>query len=88
MLLGVGSASQVAFPVFGGTLLVQFLPVTIPLLLGGTTGVAGAGSASLPVPLSTDPSTVGVNLNFQAWLLDAGASFGLSHTNAIEMWIG
>lgn len=85
--VGVGPSSKTSVPFAGGTLLVQ-PTVAVPLLLSGAVGVPGAGSSSLPLSIPSLPSLVGANLNFQAVFVDAGAAFGLSMTNGLEMWIG
>ena len=87
MLLGSGLASQVSIPVLGGTMLV--LPaVSLPVVLGGSVGVAGDGTSSLPLTIPASASVIGVNLNFQAVFVDAVAPAGLSMTAAVDMWIG
>jgi hypothetical protein len=73
--------------VLGGTLLVVPL-VTLPVALGGALGAPGAGTFALPLVLPGSPSTVGVNLNFQALFFDAGTPAGVSMSNAVELWIG
>jgi hypothetical protein len=84
---GVGIGNYVQLPLLGGTLYV--LPsVTQPLQLGGASGVAGAGSASVPLAVPSDSSLVGIDLRFQAAVLDAGAAFGVALSNAVEFWIG
>ncbi len=81
VLIGAGPASQIATPLFGGTLLV--LPFTsIPVTLGAT------GANSLPLTIPNDAALMGENYNFQGLLLDPGASDGISMSNAVELWIG
>ena len=86
MLLG-GPGSKASLPLLGGTLLVVPTAV-LPLMVGGTAGVPGAGFGSRELDLPHMPSLLGTNLNFQAVLMDAGARMGLSMTNAVELWIG
>ncbi len=100
LFIGVGPSSKIELPLPGpletgrasgieqpATALVR-PDVVLPIRLGGAPGVPGVGNGSVPFVLPANPSLVGVNLNFQAVLLDAGAPLGVSMTNAIEMWIG
>ncbi len=57
-----------------------------PVVLGGASGVAGAGSALVPLP-SLWP-LIGRTFTFQAILTDPGSSVGLSATNGLEMRFG
>ena len=87
LLLGAGPASKIALPLWDGTLLVS--PATsIPFALDGSAGAPGEGSASLPFPIPDHAWTVGVNLNFQVILVDPAATFSLTMTGGLEMWIG
>ncbi|MEM7203052.1 MAG: sialidase family protein [Planctomycetota bacterium] len=86
VVAGVTSASQVALPFLGGTLLVA-PSIATAIFLGPPTG-PGAGSFSLPLDLPLLPGLVGVNVNFQALLFDPGAAGGVSMSNAVELWIG
>lgn len=84
---GVGIGNYVQLPLLGGT--VYVLPSVMQVLqLGGAGGVAGAGSASVSLAVPSDPSLVGVDLRFQAAVLDAGAASGIALSNAVELWIG
>jgi hypothetical protein len=86
-LLGIGPGSKAQLPFLGGTLLVA--PITsIPFMLDGTAGVAGTGSTSLPITLPNDESIVGVELNFQAFIGDAGGTNGFALSNGVELVIG
>lgn len=78
-ILFVGLA-QGAFPFKGGTFLVDAIGLQIPVTVGGTPGVAGAGSLPLPVVL-TDPVFAGLDLYMQAGFVDAFAVHGVSLTN-------
>jgi hypothetical protein len=80
---GLGTLDQ--FPVFGGHFYVDlsqpFVPVTI--VLGGTSGVPGAGTLSIN---GIDVSGLApLTLYAQVMLLDGGAVRGISLSNAIEM---
>ena len=75
----------IVFPFFGGTILA--LPTgSVAHTLGGSSGVAGAGSKVFPFVIPTDP--LGARLYFQGIYLDAGAVQGLSMTDGLEMVIG
>ena len=87
MFIGVGPASKIVLPLFGGIVCVS-PAVSLPIRLGGTPGTPGVGTASLPLVLPSTTSVIGVNVNFQAVFLDAGAPQGVSMTNGVEMWIG
>ena len=50
---------------------------------GGASWLGSDRRLDTGVPAGTASSAVGLNLNFQAWILDAGAALGLSHTNAV-----
>ena len=71
----------------GGTLLVQAATST-QLPLSGPANIPGVGSSSLLFAIPNWEGFVGVNLNFQMIILDAGAPFGLLMTNAVELWMG
>ncbi len=81
----VGNKAQ--SPILGGTVLVS--PVlSVPIVLGGTPGVPGTGNTSIVLPIPAASSALGVNANFQALFLDAGAPAAVSMTGGIELWIG
>lgn len=85
--VGVGPQSKTALAILGGTVLVT--PVlAFPLALGGAAGTPGAGGAIVPLELPAIRELIGGNLNWQAFVLDPGATFGIAMTNALEMWIG
>ena len=87
MLIGGGPMSKTSVSILGGTLLV--VPgVSLPMSLGGAGGTPGAGSGSLPLVIPNVSALIGANLNFQGVFLDAGATFSISMSNAVEMWIG
>lgn len=84
---GFGRASQSSIPIVGGTLLVNPVDVWIPFVLDGV-ALPGAGSFSYDIPIPPlNVSLLGFNLNAQAGILDPGATFGISMTNAVEAWI-
>jgi len=79
--------SPASVPFYGGTLLVAPILFTQMFLLGGTPGVAGAGTASTPLQL-TDPALVGLQFYVQACVYDVGAVEDLSLTPALRVMIG
>ena len=82
-----GPGQKASLPVLGGTLLL--VPsFSIPLQLGSTPGLAGAGQLQLDVPIPPDASYAGVQILLQAVMLDSGAPAGVSMSNALEFWIG
>jgi len=87
LFLGNGPASRTSLSLFGGTVLVQ-PTVTVPIVLGGPPGAAGTGTWSSSLSIPNHAALAGANFNFQAILLDGGATFGLSMSNAVELWIG
>ena len=87
MLIGNGPTTKIPVAVPGAGLLV--IPtIAVPFVLGGPTGVAGAGTAVFALSVPREVSLVGWNLNFQGAITDAAAAFGVSMTNGVEMWIG
>lgn len=84
VLLFVGTqAAQI--PAAGGTLYVDaFSPpfVTVPLPLGGTAGVAGAGSTILAYDLT---AYLPLTLMFQFAVYDSGGQFGFALSNGIQL---
>ena len=71
------SFTSAAIPVLGGTLLLGPPLLRVPHVLGGTAGVAGAGSGSVP-------GLVGLAVNTQAFYLDPEAPAGVSMTGALQ----
>ena len=55
-------------------------------VLGGTPGVAGAGSITLRTRVTI--ALVGLTLDYQAVMVDPGANAGLSATNGLEIRYG
>lgn len=84
---GLGSTSKVSVPLFGGTLLVAAPAPSIPIVLGGAPGIAGAGALSVPQQIPNNATLLGLDLYFQAWFLDPGATSGVSATNGLELWM-
>jgi len=84
----LGGSHEVAIPLLDGTLLVLPILCRQGHVLAGAPGVAGAGTASLPVALPNDPSLVGAALRFQALYLDPGASRRYSFTRGLRVAVG
>jgi hypothetical protein len=86
----IGSiGNKVAIPVAGGTLLVLPYPTPpVPIMLGGTAGVAGAGSVSIPLMIPAYAGLAGLPLYFQAMVVDPGAVFGFAFTAGVSVFIG
>ena len=80
--------SPAAVPFKGGTFLVGNAVLQATIALGGTAGVAGAGSLFLPAALPDDPLLEGVRLYLQVGIADAGAVKGAALTNGLRMEIG
>ena len=88
----VGGASGVLFvglapgavPFKGGTFLLASALAQIPVTVGGTPGVANAGSLGIPALLS-DPILGGVSLYLQAGFADVAAVQGVSLTNGLHL---
>lgn len=74
----LGTSTQITLPI--GTLYVQ------PIASVAATTVGGSTTMPLTIPYS--PALAGVRLAAQAVLLDPGASFGVSHTQGLEVTIG
>lgn len=83
--MGAGRAS---IPMLGGVLLVQPPLAPIPLPLGGVPGMPCAGAATVPLALPANPSLSGLELDFQAMILDPGAPGGVAMTDGLAMTIG
>lgn len=92
----VGSGSGILFagvapgalPLAGGTLLVFPIAIAVPLAVGGSAGVAGAGAASLPVLVPPNPTLTGLAVFLQAAFADPAAVKGVSLTNGLELTFG
>ena len=89
---GLGGASAILFtgtaadaaPQPWGTLLVGGAGAAIGLTLGGVTGVAGDGTASVAVSLPANPLLQG-STHFQAIITDPASSGGFSHTQGLRL---
>ncbi len=82
-VLFVGLAPA-ALPFKGGTFLVGSLAAQIAVVVGGSPGVAGAGSLALPALLA-DPILAGLDIYMQAGFADAAAVKGVSLTNGLHL---
>ncbi len=87
--LVVIATATAPYPLFGGTgyVLPPFV-AQLPLVLGGSAGLAGAGGAVLSIPTPSTPSLLGVPFYAQAGILDAAAAQGVSFTKALELRLG
>ena len=84
LVLGLQKANA---PVLGGTLLVD--PIVIDsLILGGASGVPGAGIQNPTIALPNSPAFIGFSIFSQLLVLDPAAPGGLSMSAGIELWIG
>lgn len=79
-------ATQLSVPLFGGTLLAS-PDVSLPIALGGATGVPGVGTLTIPLAFP-NPSYRGLSLYLQAGMLDPGALQLLTLTNGLRITIG
>jgi hypothetical protein len=86
-VLWTGLASA-AVPFKGGAFHVGALLLSIPIGVGGTPGVAGAGSVNLPAGLPASAALTGLSVFLQAGFQDAAAVMGVSLTQGLEMEIG
>ena len=83
------SLSSASLPVYGGTAYVQppFV-LSLPFVLSGSPGAAGAGFGELLLPVPAAPSLVGVTVHAQAGMLDAGAVAGVALTSGLRLVLG
>jgi hypothetical protein len=79
---------KASIPALGGTLLLAPPFQAVTMTLGGAPGVAGAGSLAVPVNVPPNPAIVGFRIDVQFLFFDAGAPYGVSMTNGIEMILG
>lgn len=83
-----GPNSKATIPsVGGGQLLIDPVDFVVPIFLDGVPGTPGAGTYTLNCQIPVDSAFLGLNLNFQAAFLDAGARDGITLTNGVEAWI-
>ncbi|MEM7202296.1 MAG: sialidase family protein [Planctomycetota bacterium] len=87
LLVGGGPSSRVSVPWLGGTLLVA-PQLALPIGLSGPSGVPGVGRGLRRIGIPDDPAFVGTNINFQAVYVESAATFGVSMTGGLAMWIG
>lgn len=83
LAIGIDPSSRVAQPFFGGTLLVAPDAVSF-LQLGGTNGQPGAGTA--PFSFTLPVQLLGLNLNFQAFVVDPAGPAGAAMSRRLEAW--
>lgn len=77
-----------ALPFVGGSLLVQSIAVAIPIAVGGSAGVSGAGAISFPALVPPNPILTGFSAYLQAAFADAAAVKGVSLTHGLELTFG
>ncbi|MSR63522.1 MAG: hypothetical protein EXS08_13855 [Planctomycetes bacterium] len=75
---------RIDLPFHGGTLYPDNL-ARLPHRLGGTPGLAGAGTSSLGFTLPNDPALLGVTFHSQALIADRGAPQGVALTAALSL---
>jgi hypothetical protein len=85
LFVGLSSA---ALPFKGGTFRVGALLLTLNLPLGGTPGLAGAGTLTLPTSLPALPALTGTSIFLQGACADAAAVQGVALTQGLELEIG
>src|SRR5262249_482078 len=71
----------------GGATLLLRDPLIMFWLLTGATGMPGAGTATLPLPIPNNNAFAGMRVNWQGFVLDAGAPVGFSSTAGLEMHV-
>ena len=62
--------------------------LSLPFVLSGSPGAAGAGFGELLLPVPAAPSLVGVTVHAQAGMLDAGAVAGVALTSGLRLVLG
>ena len=80
-------AGPAAIPSVYGTLLVAQPWRSFTVGLGGTPGVAGAGSKAISRTIKDDVSVLGRRVDFQAAVFDAGGTHGIALSNGLEIRI-
>ncbi len=85
-LLLVGGEAD-ALPKWGGTVLVAPL-LSLPLVLDGPAGVAGAGDANLAGGVPDDAALVGVAVFLQVLVADAGAPADVALSGGLQLEVG
>jgi len=87
-LLLVTAQPAPGLPFAGGTLWVAGTPIVLQAFsLSGASGAAGAGSATIPLPLPGGASLIGADFHAQAVVLDSGATGGLAFTQGLGIEI-
>jgi hypothetical protein len=84
LLIGAGATS---IATGSGTLLVDPIGsfVINPILLGGVNGVAGSGSTTIQTGVPNVPTWAHLEFFAQAWLSDASAPGGFTHTEGLKL---
>lgn len=85
-VLAIGAGSN-ALNLFGGTVHVNPIVSTTPIVLGGAPGAPGAGNLTLPFG-ALPPAMLGLRVYFQGALFDTAAPQWLSLTNGLEVVVG
>ncbi|HTE04706.1 MAG TPA: hypothetical protein VK824_00820 [Planctomycetota bacterium] len=80
--------STAALPFKGGTFHVGSTFLMLGLPLGGASGLAGAGTLSLPAALPSLPALSGFSVFLQAAVSDAAAVHAVSLTQGLQLAIG
>jgi hypothetical protein len=96
MASAVGAANGVLFvgltpsalPLAGGTLLVYPIVSAIPIAVGGSAGISGAGSLSFPVLVPPNPTLTGLSAFLQVAFLDPAAVKDVSFTGGLQLTFG
>ena len=76
-----------AIPIGPGVLYVAPPLSYVTVSLGGSLGVAGAGTGQFSFTLPNSLALLGLQLNFQAGIADPAATAGTALTSGLEMWI-
>jgi hypothetical protein len=84
LLIGFG---RDRLPYAGGWILVAIADILTPKL-GGSSGVAGAGTLDFSSAIPDDPAIIGVVVDFQVAVTDAAAVQGIALSNGAELRIG
>ena len=84
LFLGLSSG---ALPFKGGTLYMNPIVATYPIVADGSFGLGGGGYVHLPA-LITDPILAGVSFQLQAAFADPGAIHDVSLSNGVQVTLG
>jgi len=85
--LGV-SLTSASTPLRGGLLLLGAPFDLLPITLGGSFGVPGAGWLSFPVSIPPNPGYIGGVVYFQVFVMDAGAVRNVAMSRGLAVTIG